>query len=258
MNTIIYQQQHPDFLDKVVLKFIETLKPFSSGYLLKLLTNIKAVLAADGICNENLLSADFGFCKGLNNSFRIRYINFNFVDKDVLQTIPFNFRIDVGNYLSVEYDEFLSKQINAWYLSQIDSNVTNSSFDCFEIRLNNIVDDKSTIKMVSYVPTSVEAEKLLVSANLKLMNFCFMRAGSNLSEFDYTFYSDSHFETCQRLLQWVESFGMGDNDSGVVKKALFCLKEKVQSLCQNKQSSLRTEGVFQCEEDLFLLSVKTT
>lgn len=257
MNTIIYQQQHPDFLDKVVLKFIETLKPFSSGYLLKLLTNIKAVLAADGVCNENLLSADFGFCKGLNNSFRIRYINFNFVDKDVLQTIPFNFRIDVGNYLSVEYDEFLSKQINAWYLSQIDGNVTNSSFDCFEIRLNNIVGDKSTVKMVSYVPTSAEAEKLLVSANLKLMNFCFMRAGSNLSEFDYTFYSDSHFETCQRLLQWVESFGMGDNDSGVVKKALFCLKEKVQSLCQNKQSSLRTEGVFQCEEDLFLLNVKT-
>lgn len=268
---MLIPQLYPNFLDFIFYPYLEKIGSVSSKYLIDLFENMRAVMIADGITNENIVSVDIGFCKGLSNDVRIRYVIFNFLspiippneavadeaDRYGIQSIPYNFSINHGNYLYVDYDKFVQSQTSDLALSKPNNPVLNGSYRCIEIHLSNIPDEPNSIKNVSYAPTSAEQGKLLVKVDLDLMNINFCKGGKTLSSFEYSFYSDSHFETCKVLCQWAESFGMDDSESGIVKKALFCLKEKVQSLCQNKQSSLRTEGVFQCEEDLFLLNVKT-
>lgn len=269
---MLIPQLYPNFLDFIFYPYLEKIGSVSSKYLIDLFENMRSVMIADGITNENIVSVDIGFCKGLSNDVRIRYVIFNFLspiippneavadeaDRYGIQSIPYNFSINRGNYLYMDYDKFVQSQTSDLALSKPNNTVLNGSYRCIEVRLSNIPDEPNSIKNVSYAPTSGEQGKLLVKVDLDLMNINFCKGGQTLSSFEHSFYSDSHFETCKVLCQWAESFGIGDSESGVVKKALSELNDSVINLCRNRQSDLRRIGNLKYEHDLFLLNVTTT
>ena len=251
--------KHVSFFDEMVFPYMEKLTLISSKYLIGLLINMRATLKNDGITDENVLSMSIGYCRGLNDNFRIRYIIFNYANAvgDVI-SIPYNFQISDQNYLHGIYDKYLNELILSLQLVKSENPVVNPKYQCVEIHLSNVDGLPNYIKNVSYEPTSAEEGKLLVSVSLDLMNFSLMQGGKSLSYFQHSFYSDSHFESCQRLCHWAESFGMGDSESGIVKKALSELNDSVINLCRNRQSDLRRTGNLKYEHDLFLLDIATT
>lgn len=268
---MLIPQLYPNFLDFIFYPYLEKIGSVGSKYLIDLFENMRAVMIADGITNENIVSVDIGFCKGLSNDVRIRYVIFNFLspiipsneavadeaDRYGIQSIPYNFSINHGNYLYVDYDKFVQSQTSDLALSKPNNPVLNGSYRCIEIRLSNIPDEPNSIKNVSYTPTSGEQGKLLVKVDLDLMNINFCKGGKTLSSFEYSFYSDSHFETCKVLCQWAESFGMDDSESGIVKKVLSGFKEHVICNAQHCGGLFRETGNFHLEHDFYLLKIVT-
>jgi len=251
--------KHVSFFDEMVFPYMEKLTLISSKHLIGLLINMRATLKSDGITDDNILSMSIGYCKGLKNDFRIRYIVFTYaaVNGDVI-SIPYNFEISDRNYLHGFYEKHLNDLAAQLMLVRRSNPVLNPRYECVEIHLSNVDGFPDYIKNVSYEPTSAEEGKLLVSVSLDLMNFSLMQSGKSLSYFEHQFYSDDHFESCKKLCQWVESFGMGDSESGIVKKALSELNDSIINLCRNRQSDLRRTGNLKYEYDLFLLDIATT
>lgn len=250
--------KHVSFFDEMVFPYMEKLTLISSKHLIGLLINMRTTLKNDGITDDNILSMSIGYCKGLKDDFRIRYIVFTYaaVNGDVI-SIPYNFEISDRNYLHGFYEKYLNDLAVQLMLVRRSNPVLNPRYECVEIHLSNVDGFPDYIKNVSYEPTSAEEGKLLVSVSLDLMNFSLMQGGKSLSYFQHSFYSDSHFESCQRLCHWVESFGMGDSESGIVKKALSELNDVVINLCRNRQSDLRRTGNLKYEHDLYLLNICT-
>lgn len=250
--------KHVSFFDEMIFPYMEKLTLISSKYLIGLLINMRATLKNDGITDENVLSMSIGYCRGLNDDFRIRYIIFNYANAvgDVI-SIPYNFQISNQNYLHGIYDKYLNELILSLQLVKSENPVVNPKYQCVEIHLSNVDGLPNYIKNVSYEPTSAEEGKLLVSVSLDLMNFSLMQSGKSLSYFEHQFYSDDHFESCKKLCQWAKSFGMDDSESGVAKKALSELNDVVINLCCNKQSELRRTGNLKYEHDLFMLTIIT-